>query len=63
MRAFCMAKSVATPTFSRHSIGDPVQLSPTPIGDPVQLFRDPSELHPRFIQYPFLQEPMFSLFI
>ena len=26
-------------------IGDPVQLSPTPIGDPVQLFRDPAELH------------------
>ena len=28
------------------SIGDPVQLSPTPIGDPVQLFRDPAQLHP-----------------
>ena len=32
--------------FSDGSIGDPVQLSPTPIGDPVQLFRDPGELHP-----------------
>ena len=34
------------PTFFRRSIGDPVQLSPTPIGDPVQLFRDPPQLHP-----------------
>jgi len=32
--------------FSGGSIGDPVQLSPTPIGDPVQLFRGPGELHP-----------------
>ena len=32
--------------FSGGSIGDPVQLSPTPIGDPVQLFRDPAQLHP-----------------
>ena len=41
-----MGKSVAPPTFFRRSIGDPVQLSPTPIGDPVQLFRDPAQLHP-----------------
>jgi hypothetical protein len=41
-----MGKSVAPPTFFRRSIGDPVQLSPTPIGDPFQLFRDPPELHP-----------------
>ena len=34
--------------FSGGSIGDPVQLSPTPIGDPVQLFRDPAQLHPRY---------------
>ena len=32
--------------FSGGFIGDPVQLSPTPIGDPVQLFRDPAQLHP-----------------
>jgi hypothetical protein len=44
--AFCMGKSVTLPTFFRRSIGDPVQLSPTPIGDPRQLFRDPCELHP-----------------
>ena len=44
--AFCMGKSVAPPTFFRRSVGNPVQLSPTPIGDPVQLFRDPCELHP-----------------
>ena len=41
-----MGKSVTPPTFFRRSVGDPVQLSPTPIGDPVQLFRDPCELHP-----------------
>jgi len=41
-----MGKSVTLPTFFRRSIGDPVQLSPTPIGDPVQLFRDPAQLHP-----------------
>jgi len=41
-----MGKSVALPTFFRRSIGDPVQLSPTPIGDLVQLFRDPYKLHP-----------------
>jgi hypothetical protein len=39
-------QSVAPPTFFRRSIGNPVQLSLTPIGDPVQLFRDPPELHP-----------------
>ena len=33
--------------FSGGSIGDPVQLSPTPIGDPVQLFRDLAQLHPQ----------------
>lgn len=41
-----MGKSVTPPSFFRRSIGDPVQLSLTPIGDPVQLFRDPAELYP-----------------
>ena len=41
-----MGKSVTPPTFFRRTIGDLVQLSPTPIGDPVQLFCDPCELHP-----------------
>ena len=45
--AFCMGKSVAPPTFFRRSIGDPVQLLPTPIGDPVQLFRDPPSCTPK----------------
>ena len=42
-----MGKSVAPPTFFRRSIGNPVQLSLTPIGDPVQLFRDPPRAAPR----------------
>ena len=40
-----MARSIVPPAFFWRSIGDHVQLSPTPTGDHLQLFCDYAELH------------------